>query len=208
MSALGLLHPAAAQTTYFVNGLQCPDTVVTLTGGNSTNPTALTPLSDIPGFNTSGTTLLVGPGEYLINALINLPGDAAALCIIGQGASRADVVLRSTVPLDQNDFTKATFTMLSGSSLGLAGLVLDGGNVASGLYVAGTPARLEVENVTLTKLQGGVGGPIWVREGSLNAVNAQFVGGTGTGAGAVLCDGLSGNSQATFTGVSVACSAI
>jgi hypothetical protein len=215
-SLLPVLNTTAA-ATYSVNDLECPDTIITLTGGSSTSPVMLTPLDDtnIPGFDTSGTTLLLGPGEYLIDASIELPAVVPALCIIGQGGNRSDVVLRTTAAVtDFNDIYNS-FLQSGSSTLGLAGLMIDGGGEGSGFYVrytSDTDTRLEFEDLTARNLLGYGGGAVYLENGVLNAVDVRFENNSanpGDGlnqGGAVWCrDPLEMTSQfVTFTAVSQA----
>jgi hypothetical protein len=210
-----------ADAPYFVNSLQCPDTIVQVTAGTANNPTDL---SALPGFLAPNTTYLLPAGQYVISkqvvktSVVNememtVPVQGPeTYCIIGQGGSRSDVVVQSTVNVAETTARQRgrlfRLDEAPGVKLGIKGLVLDGGSQISGFALVDTELQLQdvtAQNFIKTDPQADRdGGSANVFAGVLNAVNVSFTNNTARQGGMLFCGG--SNSRLTtinFTQVSV-----
>lgn len=212
-----------ADVPYFVNSLQCPETVVEVTPGTTDSPTDL---SALPGFLAPNTTYLLPAGRYVISKQVVKTGVANEMemtvpvqgsetyCIIGQGGSRSDVVVQSTVNVAETTARQRgrlfRLDEAPGVKLGISNLILDGGKQISGFAVVDTELQLQdvtAQNFIKTSTDAQAdrdGGLANVFAGVLNAVNVSFVNNTARQGGMLFCGG--SNSRLTtinFTQVSV-----
>jgi hypothetical protein len=212
-----------AGAPYFVNSLQCPEVVVQVPPGNATNPTDL---SALPSFLAPNTTYLLPAGRYVISKQVIKTGVANAMemtetvqgsetyCIIGQGGSRSDVVVQSTVNAADTTTRQQgrTFSLdeAPGVRLGIRGVILDGGSQISGFAVVDTELQLQDVTgqnfVTLNLLNPNDrdGGFVNVFSGVLNAINVSLVNNTARQGGMLFCGGSNSRfATINFTQVSV-----
>jgi hypothetical protein len=199
---------------------------VEVTPGTADNPTDL---SALPDFLAPNTTYLLPAGRYVISKQVVKTGVANEMemtvpvegpetyCIIGQGASRSDVVVQSTVNVAETTARQRgkTFRLdeAPGVKLGIKGLVLDGGSQISGFAVVDT--ELQLQDVTAQNFKtdpqalNGLladrdGGFANVFAGVLNAVNVSFVNNTARQGGMLFCGGSNSRfATINFTQVSV-----
>lgn len=209
-----------AGTPYIINSLQCPDTIVEVTPGTTDNPSNL---SAIPDFLAPNTTYLLPAGQYVISKQVVKTGVANEMemtvpvqgpetyCIIGQGASRSDVVVQSTVTVAETTARQRgkTFRLdeAPGVKLGIKGLILDGGSQISGFAVVDTELQLQdvtAQNFKTDPQADRDGGVANVFAGVLNAVNVSFVNNTARQGGMLFCGGSNSRfATINFTQVSV-----
>jgi hypothetical protein len=155
------LSQAQTSASTVINGLQCPDNVVTLDSVADPNQADITSAL-LAGDNV---TLFLEPGTYLVYDVFLSGG---RYCIIGN-AARADVVLTSSSPT--SSATTTTFSVSGPAEVGLKSLTwtgsVPGRPPAFGPDVFGDGALLTAEDVNLRGFASPFfGGALFVDSGA------------------------------------------
>lgn len=169
-----------AATTYTVNGVACPDTVVPITNS-----------ADLAAATQRNTTYLIEPGEYVLESSLGSSGLAPSVqrCFIGRTDKRGDVIIRPDTSVTFLPFcviSTGTYT-----DLAMRGLTVDGLHHACLLEVSGggnETLALRVENVDFISgfAKQYEGGAMYLLQCVATISNTRFINNTAPNAGAIV----------------------
>jgi hypothetical protein len=141
-----------------INDLTCP----------TNNVETLEPNTNLNEHKTPGSTYLLKPGTYYIRDEIYL-GDGEALCYVGTGNSREEVVVSLTgIDLSYNPF------LLQKGSLGLKNLVVDGSGATGNIPINLAAAVLSATDITLKNINAAQAIGVDFATSKVAVSNAQF----------------------------------